>query len=175
MNKYLEEWANLKEANKILLLIIAFLVAMLISFALLMVYLFTHREVIIYMPPYETVRVSGKSYILLWARVFTNYITNFDPDTVESRVNFLLTYALGDEIKQKLLKEKDSIKINRISQQFIPFEGSWELIPEKREIKVRGRLKRWIGTKKIQDRTVTFVLYMRIFQGKPYIVGFRYE
>jgi len=175
MNRYLEAWANLKEANKILLLVVALLVALILGLASIMAYLFTHREVVVYMPPYETVRVSGKSYILLWARVFTNYITNFDPNTVESRMNFLLTYAFNDEIKQKLLREAEDIKRNRISQQFIPFEGSWELIPEKREIKVKGRLRRWIGTKEIQNKMVTFVLYMRIFAGKPYIVGFRYE
>ncbi|HIP43071.1 MAG TPA: hypothetical protein EYG91_04065 [Aquifex aeolicus] len=171
----IEAWANLKEANKVLLLVIALLVALILGLVSITAYLLTHKEVVVYMPPYEKVKVGGRDYILLWAKVFTNYITNFDPDTIENRMNFLLVYAFSDEIKQKLLKEAEDIRRNRITQQFIPFEGSWELIPEKREIKVKGRLRRWIGTKEIQNKMVTFVLYMRIFAGKPYIVGFRYE
>lgn len=173
--KYIEYWENLKEANRILLILIGFLVVVIVFLISAIIFLSANREVTVYMPPYEKVKVGGRDYVLMWAKFFTFYITNYTPETVEERYYVLSTYAFDDSLKQYLIKESKRIKENRMSQQFIPYEGSWKLIPEKREIKVQGRLRKWIGDKEIRNELATFTLYIRIYGGKPFLVGFKYE
>lgn len=173
--KYLEYWENLKEANRFLVILVGFLLVVNLTLVFAIIFLSAKREITVYMPPYEKIKVGGKDYILMWAKFFTFYITNYTPETVEERFYILSAYAYDDKVKEYLIKESKKIKENKFSQQFIPYEGSWKLIPERREIKVKGRLRKWIGDKEIRNELATFVLYMRIYGGRPFLVGFKYE
>lgn len=173
--KYLEIWENLREQSKILLIIVGFLLVVNLALVFTAVSLAVKREVAVYLPPYEKIYVGGKEYVLLWARYFTNLITNFSPENVEGRVELLSQYAYSDDLRLSLIEEGKRIKKDRIEQVFHPFEGTWELNPKEREISVKGRLRKSIGGELIENRTATFKLYMRIIHGKPYLVGFKYE
>ena len=173
--KYLEIWENLREQSRILLIIVGFLLLVNLALIFVVISLSVRREIVVYFPPYEKVYVGGREYVLLWARYFTNLIANFNPETVEDRVRILSIYAYSDEIKSSLLEDGKRIKKNRIEQVFYPFEGSWQLNPETKEISVQGRLKKLVGGELIENRVATLKLYMRILHGKPYLVGFKYE
>jgi len=173
--KYLEYWENLKEANRFLVLVIGFLLVVNLALVFTIVFLSSKREITVYMPPYEKIRVAGQDYVLMWAKFFTFYITNYTPETAEDRYYVLSAYAYNDDLKSRLYRETRDIKNDRLSQQFIPFEGTWKLIPERREIQVQGRIRKWIGDKEIVNKFTTFKLYIRIFAGKPFLVGYRYE
>ncbi len=173
--RYLEIWENLREQSKILLILVGFLLVVNLALVFIVISLSLKREIVVYFPPYEKVYVNGKEYVLLWARYFTNLITNFNPENVEERVKLLAQYAYTDEVKLALIEEGKRIRKDRIEQVFYPFEGTWNLDAEKKEISVRGRLKKVIGGEEIENRTAVFKLYMRIIHGKPYLVGFKYE
>lgn len=174
MGKYLEAWANLKEQNRVLLVLVAFLLAGLIGMTGMVGWVLSRKEVVIYMPPYHEVKVGSREYVQLWARVFAEYLGNVDPDTVEKRAAFLRIYAYGP-LKDRILSEAIEIKKNRITQQFIPLEGTWELDPQKKEVRVKGRLKRWIGTELVESRVAELTMVIHLISGRPSLVAFNFD
>ncbi|MDQ7082115.1 MAG: TraE/TraK family type IV conjugative transfer system protein [Aquificota bacterium] len=97
--KYLEMWENLRESNRILLIMVGFLLVVNLALIFIVISLSLKREIVVYLPPYEKVYVGGREYVLLWARYFTNLITNFNPENVEERVKLLARYAYSDDVK----------------------------------------------------------------------------
>jgi len=149
--KYIEFWENLKEENKKLLIIIGFLVVIIIILLMTVVNLAIHRNVAIYIPGYPAeIKAPSKELGLWWARYYVNLLGNFTPDTVESNYG-LVSLTSSPKLKEKILKEIVKIKDNKISQDFLPLEGTWEF-KQGGIIRVEGLLKRWIGSDLVSEK-----------------------
>ena len=173
-SRYIELWENLKESNRVLIIILFLSVVLNIAMLNGILYLATHKEVVISMPPSGRLSVGGQGYVIMWARFFVDVYGNFTPETVQERTNILLSYVEDPSKKEELLKEMEDIKKNRITQVLIPYEGTWKVDYKAKAVTVEGRLKRWIGSELVQDRMVKVKVYFRILGERVMFKGVEY-
>ncbi len=173
-SKYIELWENLRESNRVLIIVL--FLSVLLNIAMLngIFYLATHKEVVINMPPSGRLVVGGQGYIIMWARFFVDMYSNFSPETVDERTKILMSYIEEPQQKENLLKEVDLAKKNRITQVFIPYEGTWKIDYKTRSVEVKGRLKRWVGSELVHDKMVKLKVYFRILGDKVIFRGVEY-
>jgi len=142
--KYIEIWENLKEENRKLLLVIIFLIIVISVLLMTVVSLSVNKKVSIYIPGYPfEIKAPSKELGLWWARYYVNLLGNFTPFHVEDNYKLVMLTA-SPQIHTKILNEIEKIKDNKISQDFLPYEGSWEF-KKGGIIVVKGLVRRWIG------------------------------
>lgn len=172
--KYVEIWENLKEENRKLLFVIGFLVIIIVFLLMAVVNLAVHRNISLYIPgvPVE-IKAPSKELGLWWARYYVNLLGNFIPEIVED--NYQVVYSTATpEAKDKILKEINKIKKNKISQSFLPIEGSWEF-SSGGIIKINGFLKRYIGSDLVEEKTKKMCVKLRWNNGKFELEDWWYE
>jgi len=173
--KYIELWENLKEQNRTLVVVIAFLILIIFMLLQAIAFLATHRNITLYIPgaPYA-IRVPDDSFAIWWARYFVSLLANFTYQTIDGNIA-ILSEVISPELKKELLKEAARIKRERISQSFYPIEGTWEVNREKKTISVKGYRKVWIGDKLIEEGRKKLVLKLKWEGGRFILEEWRYE
>ena len=147
--KYIEIWENLKEENKKLFLVIIALIVVIALLLMTVISLSANKRISIYIPGYPMeIKAPSKELGLWWARYYVNLLGNFTQFHVDDNYRLVMLTA-SPKIHEKILKEIENIKDNKISQDFLPYEGSWEF-KQGGIIKVKGLIRRWIGSNLVE-------------------------
>lgn len=173
--KYVEIWENLRAENQKLLVFMAGLIIVVFLLLMAVINLAIHRTINITIPstPPSVVQVPSKEFALWWARYYVNLLGNYTSSMVNEKYSLVMLTA-SPEAVIKLQKEINKIVDNKISQTFIPIEGSWKF-EKGRVIMVDGLLKRWIGNDLVENKRKRMSLRLRWQDGKYVLEDWWYE
>ena len=173
--KYVEIWENLRAENQKLLIFMGGLIVLVFLLLMAVINLAIHRTVNITIPstPPVTMQVPSKEFALWWARHYVNLLGNFTPEMVEDNFSVVMLTA-SPEAQEKIHKEINKIIENRISQTFTPIEGSWKF-EKGGVIKVKGILRRWVGSDLVEEKRKTMAVRLSWENGKYVLEDWWYE
>ena len=180
---YLDENRRLVFNNRLLLVIIPTLGAIIIVLLIIMGIMFLNSRTAIMLPPYDTFNISksnaDKTYYQMWGEWLTMQVGNVNESNVESNIQSILRFfdvrSLSKN-KQRLRAYQDAIKSNRVSQVFT-FNSSKTLVDiddtgTKAKVTILGIAEQTIDERTKLDKKCRFQMTFQYVRASIFITGF---
>lgn len=179
--KYKEIWGKVKEANRVLIIVVVILAVCMLFLVQGILFLAVNREVSISIPPYSyaPIVVGGRDYIKWWGRYLIDVVSEYSPGTYMDKINAIKGYATSDaekRMKEKALQVVDDIKRNNMYQSFYPDEGTWKVTRignAKWRVEVKGEVVRQVGNLVHERKRQTYYVDV-IYKDRLYMEDFGY-
>ncbi len=172
-------WGDLKEANKTLLIIVGLLGILVVALLMAVIYLSSHRELRVELPPQTPIVAGEKEHLLLWGRFFVDLVSEISRSNYVDRMNLLLRYTHGEQeknIKANAITLIKELETDNIYQNFFPDERSWKVTPLGKgiqRIEVEGLMRRFYGLQKREETRYVYWVDLK-YKGNISLEGFGY-
>lgn len=165
LSKYLELWANLKEKNRLLLIVLLVQSSILVVFAFALAFMAVNGKQPVEYPGIGVVSYGDRNYMLGMGRKIIGFLADFNYENIDDRALLLSKYIKEPDIKDRLLKDNDFIRKNRVTQTFSPYENTWDIKKPAGsntiQISVEGRLLRVVGRDIVDNGKYKYTVFIK--------------